>query len=323
MSPDDDSAARSAVARALVAPPQEAELAGEQLARQAFRREFARQRARRRGIRVLSGTGATVAASSLVLSMTVVTAAAYTPVMPHGVRHAAHRLLHHIGLPAPDEDRTRVTQERPAATRPDRERSPAPQRPAPALRSHVVEPCVHEGGDARVLVVVSDLSGQVAGGGAATLFAKTPGATRWVRAGRAAVDRHGTATLTLRHVPHDLLLRWVVSGLPGAQVVLSPVTTQHACPAIRVAPRPSTAPVGSQATLTVVSSSTQRGRPVTLQELLDGRWQSLRRAVLDGQGEATFLLGSPERRTLRLRCVLGRSALYAAASTKMITLTFT
>lgn len=312
MTPDEPGYA-SRVVRALVAPPTAQELVGQDEACQAFR--AAQRHTIRRGLRVVSGTGMTVAASSIVLSMTVVTAAAYTAVLPHEMQHVAHRLLHRIGVPDPHEEHVAA---RAVTVPPDHDTpTPKPVRaaspPPPVLLTHLVAQLVVVGSDARVALITRN----VATGATAILQTRSPDAREWTVTGRARVDAHHDAWTVIPRVPSSLELRWIVPDMRAA----SPTVLLQARPQLAATPSSSTVSAGTTAVLNVLTSPDQRGRRVVLEKLIAGKWVELATVTLDGTGRASTPLETHHSEVDRLRFVLPGTSRYAPSASSVFTVT--
>lgn len=320
---DDDLDALAPLVRAVGAPPTSEELRGEAAILAAYRTSTARNRSLHGGLRLVSSTGMTVAAGALVLSMTGVTAAAYTSALPHGVQRAAHRLFHRIGVPAPPPDRA-ASDDLTTATRPLDLRTagptPVPRRAAErrGLWAVLQGPAVVPAGTT-VRVDLRMPATAVVSGQTATLLGRTPGTASWTAVARVRVSPLGTATATVPRLAHALLVRWSLPVPHGANR-LGPVTEVFVRPALTTSLSTASAAQGRTVVLSVTSEPAQQGRPVRLQQLLSGRWVDLGRAMIDARGHAAFRLDTSRTGTSTYRCVLAPDVLFAGATTTPLTL---
>lgn len=314
----------SGLRRALTAPGTAEELSGEAAVLAAYRAARSRPGHRRAGLRVVSGLGMTAAASSLVLSMTAVTAAAYTANLPHEVQRAAHRLFHRIGVPAPERSHHAAPTDLAAPDQPSEPAHAGTRRgprtsgqPAELLRDGpVIQPArtlLRVGDPDRIGLTVGAAASRDRQPARVTLLVRTPGDLSWSAVARTSLDARGTATVTLSRVEHNLELRWSVAR-PLLQPVLSGIALVRAQPALALSPTRASAAPGSAVTLSVLTAPTQHGRVVTVQELVAGRWRDVGSAVVDRLGHAGIPLDTRQPGRHVYRGVLPADRLFAAVT---------
>jgi hypothetical protein len=285
------------------APATAEELSGEAAVLAAFRAGAARHR--RRGLRVVPGAGLTAAAAVVALSMTGMTAAAYTSALPHEVQRTAHRIFHRIGVPAAREPHR-------AGARGGEATGWAGRPVVPAAGVVPVGTAVRVGlrwyddrGPALVVV---------------TLLTRTPGAAAWTAVGRAVLDRTGRASVTLPRVEHSLQLRWSLQE-GSTTAVLGPVSELLARPTTATRLSRAGVVVRGAASLSLVTAPAQAGRLAVLERLVQGRWEVVADAPLDVRGRAVFRLDTRRSGSTTYRCVLPSGALFATATGSPVTLT--
>jgi hypothetical protein len=314
----------SGLRRALTAPGTPEELRAEAAVLAAYRGVTSRPGHGRTGLRLVSGLGMTAAASSLVLSMTAVTAAAYTANLPHAVQHAAHRLFHRIGVPAPERSHHAAPADL-AAPQESAEPAHAGTRQATSTSGLPAEarrdgPLIRP---ARTLLRVGDPDriGLTLGAAASrdrrparvTLLARTPGALSWSAVAQTSLDSRGTATVTLSRVEHNLELRWSVAR-PQLRPLLSSIALVRAQPSLALSPTRASAARGSTVTLSALTAPAQHGRVLTLQELAAGRWRDVGSAVVDHLGHASIPLDTRQPGRHVYRGLLPSDRLFAAVT---------
>jgi hypothetical protein len=311
----------SPLVRALAAPATAEELRGEEAAVLAYRAAMRRPRLRRRGLRVASGIGMTAAASSLLVPMTAVTAAAYSAALPHRVQRAAHQLFHRLGVPAPDREAHRQRRAlsglplgATAAVRP----TDLTSRPGSAVLLVRVQATVVPVGHPEHVWL--QLLGELPAGGRVTLEQRAPGSARWSRGQSFALTSTGQADVVLPPVAHALEVRGRLVQ-PGRASLVSATAVVRARPTVTVVRDDRASGDSSRIGAACLTDAGEAGRVMRLEELVAGHWHDVQQAVVTSGGRASFEPRTGDREGhVTLRCALAASALYDASGSFPFTL---